>query len=201
MIQWVREGQEPVSLVPKRGPMPLAMTQDRPFTELAGRIFMPDAMGEKVYAFKDGKAETWLTLDFGRFTVGEEFFSGDVEAAFRILSTRYAQIGAYWENNRMRVVSVVRVEKKEDSDPLPVREFVYGVFLHGRWNWVNAGDYGETPFAYSFSGLEDDALVCLLDPALLGDLDPDLRAKVSNPEVLEALDEDSNYVIAKLRLK
>ena len=201
MIQWVREGQEPVSLVPKRGPMPIAMMQDRPFSEFAGRIFMPDAMGEKVYAFKDGKAETWLTLDFGRFKLGEEFFSGDVEVAFRIMSTRFAQIGAYWENHRMRVVFAVRAEKKEDSDPFPVREFVYGVFLHGKWNWISTGEFGESLFANSVSGLEDDSLVCLLDPTLLGNLDPDLRAKVSNPAVLETLNSDSNYVVAKLRLK
>ena len=201
MIQWVREGQEPVSLVPKRGPLPFPMMQQQPFTEHAGRIFMPDAMGEKVYAFADGKAETWLNLDFGRFTIGEEFFSGDVDAAFRILETRHACIGAYWENERMRVVEAQRSEKKDNSSPFPDREILYGLFLHGKWNWVNTGDIGATPFAHSVSGLDGDALVCLLDPLLLKEMDPALRAKISNPQVLDALDEDSNYVVAKVHLK
>lgn len=201
MIQWIREGQEPVSLVPKRGSVPVSMMQDRPFSAYAGWIFMPEAMGEKVYAYKDGKAETWLTLDFGRFTTGEEFFSGDLDAAFRILSTRYAAVGAYWENDRMRVVSTVRMEKKDDGDPIPAREILYGVFLHGKWNWVNTGDIGATPFANSVAGLDGDALVCLLDPALIQGLDPDLGVKVSNPQVLDALDEDSNFIVAKLHLK
>lgn len=201
MIQWVREGQEPVSLVPKRGSLPFTMMQQQPFTEHAGRIFMPDAMGEQVYAFADGKAETWLNLDFGRFTTGEEFFSGDVDAAFRILETRHASVGTYWENERMRVVGAQRSEKKDDSSPFPDREILYGLFLHGKWNWVNTGDIGATPFAHSVSGLDGDALVCLLDPLLLKEMDPALRAKISNPQVLDTLDENSNFVVAKLHLK
>lgn len=200
MIQWIPEGQEPVSLVPKRG-LTVASMQQRPFSEYGGRIFMPDAMGEKVYAFADGKAETLLNLDFGRFTAGEELFSGDVEAAMRVLSTRHATVGAYWENERMRVVEAQRSEKKDDSSPFPDREILYGLFLHGKWNWVNTGDIGATPFAHSVSGLDGDALVCLLDPLLLKEMDPALKAKISNPQVLDTLDENSNFVVAKLHLK
>ena len=45
------------------------------------------------------------------------------------------------------------------------------------------------------------ALVCLLDPLLLKEMDPALRAKISNPQVLDTLDENSNYVVAKVHLK
>ena len=202
MVQWIREGQEPVSLIPKPGDSPLAMMMDWPFTEYGGRVFMPMGWGHEVYAYADGKVEPWLDLDFGRFTIGDAFFSGDVQAAFDILQTRYASVSAYWENERMRVAVVTRAEKKDDDAPVPPRECLYGICRAGKWVWINAGDNTDgDPFAYTISGLDGDALVFLLDPALLPGLDPALREKVSNPEVLDKLDEEGNYVIAKLHLK
>lgn len=44
------------------------------------------------------------------------------------------------------------------------------------------------------------ALVCLLDPSLLPNLDPALKEKITNPQVLGTLD-DSNFVVAKIHLK
>jgi len=200
MIQWVREGQEPVSLLRKQGPAPVALMQERPFSEHAGRIFMPIAWSDDVYAFADGKAEMWLDLDFGRYTIGDEFFGGNLDAAMRILQTRYGTLTAYWENDRMRVVEASRVEKKEGK-PSPERECLYGLFLHGKWNWVSAGGPNEALFAFSVAGIDGDALVCLLDPLLLKEMDPALKAKISNPQVIDTFDEYSNYVVAKLHLK
>ena len=45
------------------------------------------------------------------------------------------------------------------------------------------------------------ALVCLLDPSLLPNLDPALTVKITNPQVLGTLDDDSNFVVAKIHLK
>lgn len=202
MVQWIREGKEPVSLIPKAGDSPLAMIMDWPFTEYRGRVFMPMGWGHEVYAYAGGKVEPWLNLDFGRFTIGDSFFSGDVQAAFDILQTRYATVAAYWENERMRVAMISRSEKEDDGKPIPARECIYGICRAGKWVWINAGDNMDgDPFANAISGLDGDALVFLLDPALLSGLDPALRQKVSNAEVLDGLDEEGNYVIAKLRLK
>ena len=49
--------------------------------------------------------------------------------------------------------------------------------------------------------LEGDALVCPVDPAALDFLDPALREKISNPQVLDGVTEDSNYLLAKLHIK
>jgi hypothetical protein len=45
------------------------------------------------------------------------------------------------------------------------------------------------------------ALVCLLDPSLLPNLDPALAVKITNPQVLETINDDSNFVVAKIHLK
>lgn len=45
------------------------------------------------------------------------------------------------------------------------------------------------------------ALVCLLDPSLLPNLDPALAVKITNPQVLEIINDDSNFVVAKIHLK
>ena len=45
------------------------------------------------------------------------------------------------------------------------------------------------------------ALVCLLDPSLLPNLDPALKEKITNPQILGTLDDDSNFVVAKIHLK
>ena len=202
MVQLIRPGQDPEPLIPKPGPVAITLMVPRSFSEYGGRIFMPMSWGHEVYAYADGQAEQWLDLDFGRFKIGDAFFSGDVQAAFDILQTRYASVGAYWENERMRVAVVTRAEKKDDDAPVPPRECLYGICRAGKWVWINAGDNTDgDPFAYTISGLDGDALVFLLDPALLPGLDPALREKVSNPEVLDKLDEEGNYVIAKLHLK
>ena len=193
MVQLIRQGQDPEPLIPKPGPVAITLMVPRSFSEYGGRIFMPMSWGHEVYAYADGQAEQWLDLDFGRFTIGEDFFSGDLDQAFQVLQTRYASVGAYWENDQMRVVLVSRVENKEDG--IPVYEALHGIFRHGKWDWFTLGD------ALGVAGLEDDALVCQLDPSLLPNLDPALREKVSNPEVLDKLDEEGNYVIAKLHLK
>lgn len=45
------------------------------------------------------------------------------------------------------------------------------------------------------------ALVCLLDPSLLPNLDPALTVKIANPKVLGTVDDDSNFVVVKIHLK
>ena len=193
MVQLIRQGQDPEPLIPKPGPVAITMMVPRSFSEYGGRIFMPMSWGHEVYAYADGKVEPWLDLDFGRFTIGENFFSGDLDQAFQVLQTRYASVGAYWENDQMRVVLVSRVENKEDG--IPVYEALHGIFRHGKWDWFTLGD------ALGVAGLEGDALVCQLDPTLLPKLDPALKEKITNPQVLETIDDESNFVIAKLHLK
>jgi hypothetical protein len=45
------------------------------------------------------------------------------------------------------------------------------------------------------------ALVCLLDPSLLPNLDSAFKEKITNPQVLGTVDDDSNFVVAKIHLK
>lgn len=50
-------------------------------------------------------------------------------------------------------------------------------------------------FATSFRLLDDNKLYCLLDPYRLKNITPEEKAKITNPQVLDALTENSNFVI------
>lgn len=63
------------------------------------------------------------------------------------------------------------------------------------------GKSGENVLAGAFHQLRDGVLYCLLDPSLISGYPSSLKAVTVNPDVLDSISEESNYIIAKIQLK
>lgn len=139
----------------------------------------------------------YLKFDLGKHTLGEKFFQyADPMQAFEYFSSReVATIRRYMENDRMRFVELI-VHKKSMPDML------YGLCLkrENKWIWFSGGKIETGSLANSFRLLSDNKIYCLMEPFRLKNLTPAEKAKITNPQVLDALTEDSNFVIGIVEL-
>lgn len=100
----------------------------------------------------------------------------------------------------MRVVGYMRSKMQ----PEPEQQVAYGVWRGGRWTWFDTNPPVKngvgSPFRGAVCGLDGDALICLFYLPGQEGLPDDLRAKITNPEVLEQ-DSDLDYAVARVLLK
>lgn len=76
----------------------------------------------------------------------------------------------------------------------------YGLLSGGDWHWFSAGKPGQDVFAGSFKEMKDGIIYCLLEPATISTFPSSLKKRLSNPEILNNINEEGNRVIAKLYL-
>ena len=76
----------------------------------------------------------------------------------------------------------------------------YGLLSGADWHWFSAGKPGQDVFAGSFKEMKDGIIYCLLEPATISTFPSSLKKRLSNPEILNNINEEDNRVIAKLYL-
>ncbi|MDD2595574.1 MAG: 6-bladed beta-propeller [Bacteroidales bacterium] len=170
------------------------------FSANGNHIFIRESYGNTVYEYNsaDKKVEPYLTFDFGRYSIGKVFFEYDdaFSAAEYLMNQEFAMIIRYMENDNVKLMEAVLNKK---SGP----EFAYGIFTakSGRWEWFSVGKVGESPFADSFRTITDDALYCIIDPTSINNFSDAEKKLICNPEIMNTLKDNRNYVIAKITFK
>ncbi|MCI1785589.1 MAG: hypothetical protein LKI59_05570 [Bacteroidales bacterium] len=163
-----------------------------------GGVAIVDSYNPVICKFKSGKIEPYLKFDFGKYSIPEAFFKyEDPFKASKFLSSNdYALIGRYFENAKYKFAEIA-IETKDETEA----GFSYGINSDGVWKWFYAGKAGKDPFAASFRTIDDhNTLFCIIDPALADKIPPALMKKVSNPDILQNIKKDDNYIIAKIYL-
>ena len=179
--------------IPKKNPNMLSFFGTPSLFEMDGQVFITPEWDDTVYRYKDGTVERWVSFDLGRASLDRSFWEEEDPATAMMtrLQTLLAFVPCYWENRQLKIAGVM-FNGASDSF------FCYGIVRHGMWSWFR---YDRDKALSLVKCIDGDALVCLVDPDLLDTLDPALREKISNPEVLEGIPDNSNYLIAKVRLK
>lgn len=180
--------------IPKKNPKMLSFFGAQVFSDTGGKVFIIPEWDDTVYRYAGGQVEPAVRFDFGRASLDDSIWSqADPANALmnKIGSSDIAFVYSYWESRQMRSVGVM-CNGVHRNGPC------YGVERNGKWAWFSyeSGKALREPMC-----LEGDALVCLVDPAALDFLDPALREKIVNPQVLDGVTEDSNYLLAKLHIK
>lgn len=155
-------------------------------------VVVVDSYSNTIFRFHEAQCEPYLTFDMGSFSIPKEFydFSDVGEGAMFLLSRPFALINRYLESPSIQFVEILARKSDEKNS------MIYGFKTVSNWRWVTLPD----TFNRSVRFLEDSTLVCVVSPEKIIKMDGTLRNKVTNPEVLENISPEDNYVIAKITL-
>ena len=136
------------------------------------------------------------SFDFGKYAIPGSFFEQDDSflAMDSLLGSEFATISQYLCDGESRLL-LFNVQKGMDLNSYG------GLFTGANWIWFGIGKFGENVLAGAFHQLRDGVLYCLLDPSLISGYPSSLKAVTVNPDVLDSISEESNYIIAKIQLK
>lgn len=160
-------------------------------------IFVLDSYSPTIYEFKDGSLDPYLSFDFGKYSIPEEFYNfKDAFQSSQYLFTRnFALVHKFFCSKDFQLVEIF-VQKEKGP------EFHYGLGKRGKWNWFYAGKAGEDPLPVSFRQFDAQGrLICVIDPSVIERLPQGFLRLVRNKEIINQLNANSNYVIAKITLK
>lgn len=165
------------------------------FSEYNGKVFVADSYNESVMMFLSGQVQPYCQFNFGKYAIQNDFFSFDnpMDAMQSLMSRSFAMIHSYQESD-----TYCYIEVNIQGGSMPRRS--YGLKYKDTWHWFSLGTLDKDPLAGQVYLLENDVLYCMMDPALVGNLQNEILRKATNPEALNGLSVNSNYVIAKIEL-
>lgn len=153
-------------------------------------IVVIDTFSDTLWRYNTGALKPYLVFDFGDYAIDGDFFTiEDMRESARLLfASQFAMVNRYMENGDARLVefSVQTADRK--------RSWLYGYDDGNGWRWIQTG----APFEGSFRLLNGRQVVCLLEPSQLARISDAVRSKIENPEVLDEIAPDDNYVLARI---
>lgn len=163
------------------------------FEETKSGVAVLDSWSPVVYQYHKGELQEYLRFNFGKYSIGEDFFNSanPMEGVMSLMKSQYAIISKYFEFDRAKIVEVDvvtsgRIDKR------------YAYTRGSDWRWFSLGTPGNSPMAGGLVGIDEDYLYILLNPMHIDDLDESIKSKITNPDVLDNVDEEGNYILAKL---
>ena len=171
----------------------LALDSDHVFSALpGGGVGVLDSYSPTVYVFEGGELRPYLDFDFGKFAIAPDLFRAQdaFKAAEMLMAGDYALVWRYLEGVRHKLVQV------NVSDGAAW----FGLQDGKAWAWFTLPGY-ELENMAPFCCFRDEVLYGLFSPADVRKLAADLKGKITNPGVLEGLDDADNPVIAKIQLR
>ena len=165
------------------------------FSESGDSVFVVDSYSDIIKVYSKGLMSDGPCFDFGRYAIPKTFYEYDdsFAAMDHLLGSEFAMLSQYLCDGDTRLV-IIALQKQA------VQSNYCGLYADGQWRWFKAGEVGLDVLANAFRQIKDRALYCLLDPSLISTFPATLLKKASNPEALDPLGKDGNYVIAKLNL-
>lgn len=152
-----------------------------------------DATNSNVMRYRKGKVNRHLDIDLGEFEIDRSYYEYDdpMQAGMAMMSKPFGLVRRFEADGKNGFTEVF-LQTPEGK----VSEY-YGIFLKDRWIWFSPGTINEHPFVNSFRTVKKKTLYCILNPDIIGNMQEELRAKISKP--LEETPDD--FIIAKIYLK
>lgn len=167
------------------------------FSSYGEEVFVLDAYSPVLYKFTAGRLEPFLSFDFGRYAIREQFFSFDdvYKGAEFLLSSEFARLTRYMKGSGYGMFEAV-LQKRYGP------ELVYGLHVGNLWRWFSFVAAEGNPFMGSFRAFnEGGALLGVVGRESLSGLEAALKAKIVNYDVLDFSLPDDSYVIAEISLR
>lgn len=166
------------------------------------RLWLRESFDNRIGMLTETGVSPVYKFDFGACNVPQAYYtqSSPMEAATILMQQPFTVLDRMLES-RNYVVVQAHVQR---PDKAPI--LIYGLKHKGgdSWQWFNFEDPAENRSVgtNSIRGLtENDELICLVDPIRLLEMPQEDRAVFVNPDALSDLQEESNPVILKCRLK
>jgi hypothetical protein len=170
----------------------MTMSRTEPvFTPHEKGCFVLDSYSPIVYNLVDDGLEEYVSFDFGKYRISDDFYEYEdpVKGAESLLSSEFAYIHRFFENQLQKIVVVVI--QSEDKV-----QYVYGITGKEDCSW----QWFQSPFAEDLKMVDDKCLYYVLDYYKLKEFSSAMRNKIMNKEIMDITAQDSNYVIAKVYL-
>ncbi len=158
-----------------------------------------------IYSVKEKEFYPHAVFDLGEFAPGKSFFEqNDLGKAMQILFDKYGKEG---------FITTVRYM---ESDKILLGEFIHEasggsrfIYLYddkngenaGKGEWFNLSDDGTSGFSGGIKQIYNGMLYCLLPPDLFIRLPDYIKSKITNISEIEGITEESNCVVAVLKMK
>lgn len=156
-------------------------------------VLLREPFGRTIYKYIDKQLISEITFDLGKNGLRDDFFCLDYEQSAEFLMTQnYGMISNYLQSGTRRFVEVFFPQE---------HRYDYGLSNGEGWSWFSFGDNVKDPFIHSFKHIQDRVLYCLINPFYLENMDTDIRVKADNPNQIASIQEEDNYVVAKIILK
>ena len=171
------------------------MTGEPVFYDHGSYVSIIDSYNEIVYSYSDYEVSPFVTFDFGSYAIPEEFYKySDVyKGAEFLLGSKFARLCRFMGNE---TTLFAEIALQEGSDA----KFVYAAKTHGEWRWYEA-DKDYTMFSGQFRLFDDEHLIALIDAGSLDNVSDNIKRKIINTSILDDINNENNYVIAKVRIK
>ena len=154
-------------------------TGDPVFSMSNDSISVVDSYNNTVYVFSDGKLSPFVSFDFGKYAIPEEFyhFSDPYKGGEYLLSRDFARISRFVLNGDEWLAEI----------PLQSGDSVVTVYCYKSHNGIRwfKQRLGDTFFS-SFKLLINNEIIALIDPSVLSCPTPQFSS--------------DNYVVAKIRI-
>lgn len=165
------------------------------FSESGDSVFVVDSYSDIIKVYNKGLMFDGPCFDFGKYAIPGSFYEYDdsFAAMDHLFGSEFAMVSQYLCDGDMRLVIIALQRQATQSN-------YCGLYVDGQWRWFKAGEVGQDVLANAFRQIKDGTVFCLLDPSMMSTLPTAFRKKATNPEALEVIGEEDNYVLAKLNL-
>lgn len=179
----------------------LNISDELPALEPFGEdVLIRESYNDTIFRYQTGlqAVNPDFRFDFGKHAIDKKVFEFEdrMKSAEYLMSLKYASIRRYMESEPLRLVEVI-----VNKQPLP--GMIYGLNRKGtkEWIWFSGGAVDTGAFATSFRTVSGNRLYCLIEPYRLKNLTSEEKSKITNPQVLDQLQETDNFVIGVVELK
>ena len=189
--------QEQVSYLPNDAKI-LAYMSDSPiFSALNNEVYILDSYSPTIYKYCNNTLSPYIKIDLGDYEVPREYylFDDSFKAAEYLFERDFAIIKQYRESRFMSFIEI-HIQHKDGTVLTN-----YGIGPKDSIKWFTTTNDNNSFLSGTFKCLDEECIYCLVDPAKLTDLKHTLPFVISNQDILDNINVDDNYVIAKVSFK
>lgn len=168
------------------------------FTTANGSIYARETYNRHILKFNGSAMEPYIEFDFGKYAIPDEYFNfpSPFEAAEFLFKREFATIRKFYESEKWMAIEFI-------INKMPTPQLVYGLSKKtnkGEWRWFSLGENNSGALAGNLKGIDGDRLTFLLDPSMAESITDKQKRKIINPNLLDSITENSNYLIAEIKL-
>ncbi len=168
-----------------------------------GQLWLRESLDNQIGILTGTNLTPVYRFDFGNYNIPTEYYtqSNPTEAAMQLMKQPFTILDRLLESRNYLIIQA-HIQRPDGQAPTLIYAIKHKPSTG--WHWFNIENPAEnhTISNNSIRALnKNDELLCLVDPLRLLETTPGERTIFQNPELIDSLNEESNPVILKCRLK